>query len=309
MLQTDQLRSTSLQTLVENRTTYSMEALELNLFETHETAAAVELQFDQPVLASMIRGRKIMHLREDPGFAFLPGESILLPANERMVIDFPDATERQPTKCLALAIDENEVAKVLQLMNERRPRADGTEWSASDYNFHFTQQPAITQLLQRLVFLCAEGHPSKDLFVHMHLRELLIRIMQSESRQYHLRSAADRATRSPLDAVITYVRNHLDEKLTVAQLSRIACMSESAFYRAFRNELDCSPVEFINSERLKLAASLLLDPKRSIREVALRCGFNSVSYFTRSFGDHFGSSPGAYQENQITLSLPNTDGK
>ncbi len=309
MLQANHLRTTSLQTLVENRTTYSLESLELNLFETHEAATSVELQFDQPVLASMIRGRKIMHLREDPGFAFLPGESILLPASERMVIDFPDATERQPTKCLALAIDEGEVNRAVQLMNERRPRADGTEWTPSDYNFHFTQHPAITQLLQRLVFLCAEDHPSKNLFVNMHLRELLIRIVQSESRSLHLRSAAQHATSRPLSAVITYVRNHLDEKVTVAQLSRIACMSETAFYRAFRNELDCTPVEFINRERLKLAASLLLDRSRTIREVALRCGFNSVSYFTRAFGEYFGSSPGAYQEKQVLLTVPSTDGR
>ncbi|WP_116125888.1 AraC family transcriptional regulator [Lewinella sp. IMCC34183] len=304
MLHTNNLRRTDLQTLVENRTTYSLESLELNLFETHAAAEAVELKFDQPVLASMIRGRKIMHLREDPGFAFLPGESILLPAAERMVIDFPDATERQPTKCLALAVEEVEMANVVRLMNERRPRADGTEWTTTDYNFHFTQQPAITQLLQRLVFLCAEDHPSKNLFVNMHLRELLIRIVQSESRSLHLRSAAQHATSRPMAAVITYVRNHLDEKLTVAQLSRIACMSESGFYRAFRNELDCTPVEFINQERLKLAASLLLDRGRSIRDVALRCGFNSVSYFTRAFGEYYGSSPGAYQEEQVVLSVP-----
>ncbi|THH39951.1 AraC family transcriptional regulator [Neolewinella litorea] len=310
MLYTDHLRSSSLQTLVENRTTYTMDALELNLFETHEVASAVELRFDQPVLASMIRGRKIMHLRDQPGFAFLPGESVLLPAEERMVIDFPDATDRQPTKCLALAIDETEVAHVLQLMNERRPRADGSEWSATDYNFHFSQQPAITQLLQRLVFLCAEDHPSKDLFVQMHLRELLIRILQSESKHRHLRPEGFRpphaSTTGPLGEVITYVRNHLDDKLTVAHLSRLACMSESAFYRAFRNELDCSPVEFINNERLQLAASLLQDPTRSIRDVALRCGFNSVPYFTRLFGEQFGRSPGAYQAE---LRLASTGGR
>ena len=296
MLQTDHLRSVDLQTLVENRTTYNLECFELNLFETHEAAARVRLQFDQPVLASMIRGRKVMHLRREPGFAFLPGESVLLPAREEMVIDFPEASEQRPTKCLALAIDEAEVAAVLQLMNERGPRSDGEEWSARDYNFHFAQQPAVTQLLQRLVFLCAEDHPSKDLFVRMHLRELLIRIMQSDSRHRYLADAPSRSSRSPLDAVVTYVRSHLDEKLTVARLSRVACMSESGFYRAFRNELDCSPVEFINGERLKLAASLLLDPGLSIREIALRCGFNSVSYFTRLFGEYYGTSPGCYQE-------------
>ncbi|NJB84572.1 AraC-like DNA-binding protein [Lewinella marina] len=311
MMQTDHLRSSSLQTLVENRTTYCLESLELNLFETHASAAAVELRFDQPVLASMIRGRKIMHLRNEPGFAFLPGESILLPAGERMVIDFPDATERQPTKCLALAIDDGEVNQVVQFLNEQRPRTDGAEWSATDYNFHFTQQPAITQLLQRLVFLCAEDHPSKDLFVQMHLRELLIRVLQSESRQQLLRIPdGQRPADNPLAVVVNYVRNHLDEKLTVARLSRLACMSESAFYRAFRQELDCSPVEFINQERLKLAASLLLDPSRSIREVALRCGFNSVSYFTRQFGEHFGKSPGVYQSERTTpAGRPSTAGK
>ncbi len=308
MLQTDHLRATSLQTLVENRTTYSLDAVELNLFETHEAAAAVALQFDRPVLASMIGGRKIMHLREQPGFAFLPGESILLPAGERMVIDFPEATEKQPTKCLALEIDETEVERVLQLMNERRPRADGSEWSATNYNFHFTQQPAITQLLQRLVFLCAEDHPSKDIFVNLLLRELLIRIMEAESCQYHLRGAEAHATDNALDHVITYVRSHLSEKLTVSQLSRLACMSESGFYRAFRNELGCSPVEFIITERLKLAASLLQDSRRNIRDVAFRCGFNSVSYFTRAFGECYGSSPGAYQAGRPTIILPSTDG-
>ena len=308
MLQTDHLRSVDLQTLVENRTTYSLESFELNLFETHEAASNVRLQFDQPVLASMIRGRKVMHLREEPGFAFLPGESVLLPARERMLIDFPEASAQRPTKCLALAIDEGEVAAVLQLMNERGPRSDGEEWSARDYNFHFAQQPAVTQLLQRLVFLCAEDHPSKDLFVRMHLRELLIRILQSDSRHRYLATDTSTASRSPLDAVVTYVRNHLDEKLTVADLSRVACMSESGFYRAFRNELDCSPVEFINGERLKLAASLLLDPGMTIREIALRCGFNSVSYFTRLFGEYYGTSPGCYQE-EAKLSPAKSVGK
>lgn len=309
MLHTDHLRTASLQSLLENRTTYSLERLEVNLFETHEAAAAVQLRFDQPVLASMIRGRKIMHLRDAPGFAFLPGESILLPARERMVIDFPDATARLPTKCLALAIDEEEVASVVQWMNERKPRSDGSEWTRQDYNYHFTHQPAVTQLLQRLVFLCAEDHPSKDLFVGMHLRELLIRILQSDSRQRHLAGAEANATRNPLDAVITYIRSHLGDKLTVAQLSRVACMSESAFYRAFRHEMDCSPVEFVNGERLKLAGHLLTDPDRGIRDVALRCGFNSASYFTRLFGEFYGMSPGAYQQSRARISLPSTDGK
>lgn len=60
-------------------------------------------------------------------------------------------------------------------------------------------------------------------------------------------------------------------------------MSESHFYRVFKNELGISPVEFINNERIKLAVSLLQDPKRTIKEVFMECGFESRSYFNRVF--------------------------
>ena len=66
-----------LETLVENRTVYTLRHSELNIFETYKQAEKVELQFNEPILASMLRGKKIMHLRDKPGFGFYPGESII----------------------------------------------------------------------------------------------------------------------------------------------------------------------------------------------------------------------------------------
>ncbi|HCW63358.1 MAG TPA: AraC family transcriptional regulator, partial [Leeuwenhoekiella sp.] len=65
--------------------------------------------------------------------------------------------------------------------------------------------------------------------------------------------------------IIQYIRDHLHESLSVELLSRKACMSESNFYRVFKNELGLSPVDFINTERIKLAVSLLQDPNRKIK--------------------------------------------
>ncbi|MEM6724888.1 MAG: helix-turn-helix transcriptional regulator, partial [Bacteroidota bacterium] len=72
-------------------------------------------------------------------------------------------------------------------------------------------------------------------------------------------------------------------------------MSESNFHRVFKNEMEVSPIEFINNERIKLAASLLKDPNKKIKEVYLECGFNSLSYFIRSFKRRHKLSPKAYQ--------------
>lgn len=296
MLNIQKLPARPLSTLVENRTTYTLETAALNLFETHEMANAVHLKFDQPVLASMIHGRKIMHLRDRTGFNFLPGESVMLPKDELMVIDFPDAREGRATKCLALEIEPDEIKKVTEHMNEHRPRCDHSDWKRRDDNFHFTNDPGVTQLIQRLIYLCAEDHPAKDLFVSMSLRELLIRMLEAESREQHLNDPAKQATSQPITASVAYILSRLDDKLTVAKLSQLAYMSESAYYRAFKNEMGMSPVDFINVERIKLASSLLRQGDHSIQDVADRCGFNSASYFTRVFKRQLGLSPARYQE-------------
>jgi len=77
-----------IETLVENRTIYSAEFAEMNIYETHKKANQVYLEFDCPIIASMISGRKIMHLKDKATFDFLPGESVVLPANKKMIIDF-----------------------------------------------------------------------------------------------------------------------------------------------------------------------------------------------------------------------------
>ena len=98
------LRTRRLEQEVENRTAYTIDTAELNIYETQHIAEQVELTFTSPVLASMIRGKKVMHLPGTPSFDFLPGESVIVPGQETMRIDFPEAQTQNPTQCLALAI-------------------------------------------------------------------------------------------------------------------------------------------------------------------------------------------------------------
>ena len=72
-------------------------------------------------------------------------------------------------------------------------------------------------------------------------------------------------------------------------------MSESNFYRVFKNELGISPTDFINNERIKLAVSLLQNPDKTIKEIYLCCGFESRSYFNRVFKSRKNIAPGDYQ--------------
>lgn len=290
-------QSRKLEHLVENQTSYTLEHAALHIFETHHQAEKVMLQFRQPVLASMFEGKKVMHLRDKPSFDFLPGESLILPSEELMCIDFPEARMDTPTRCLAMAISEEKIEEVIRLMNETMPKVNGEEWKFMEWNFHFTNDPGIYRILQRLIYLFTENHPSKDLFVGFMLQELLVRILQANEQKYYQGLSAEHCHDTRLGVALQYIQKNLHRSITVKELSAKACMSESSFHRAFKNELGISPIRFINEARIRLATRLLKDPSRQVKDVYLDCGFECRSYFNRQFKKQTKMSPKEYRNS------------
>lgn len=284
-----------LETLVENQTSYELNNVAMHVFETHERAENILLRFDQPVLASMISGKKIMHLRDTDAFGFHPGESLIMPAKEVMCIDFPEARTSDPTRCLAMAIDEQRILQIIQMMNERMPRADRVEWSHLNDNFHFTNDQGIYQIIQRLLFLFTENHPSKEFFVDNMLVELIVRILQTNQRKIHVGAGKDQVNNNRISAVVNYILMNLDKPLTIEELGAVAHMSTSNLHRVFKSEMGMSPVSFVNIERIRKAMDLLRDPGVSIKEVYIQCGFQNRSYFNRLFRKVSSLSPNEYQ--------------
>jgi AraC-like DNA-binding protein len=290
------LKGRRLETLVENKTSYTIQQAEMHLFETHQQAEQVLLRLNYPVLASMLEGRKVMHLEKIPSFDFLPGESLVLGARETMCIDFPEASRQRPTRCLALGISEELIDNTIQLMNERMPKMDDLEWRPTDFRLMCTNDVGVYQIVQHLMYLFAEDHVSKDVFVNLTLQELIIRIIQSNARKDYQEQAAAVNDNHRLSFITEYIRTNLHEPLSVDLLSQKVHMSASNFFRVFKNELGVSPVDYINQERIRLASSLLRDPKRKVKEVYLACGFNSLSYFNRVFKKSKKVSPSAFQK-------------
>ena len=172
---------------------------------------------------------------------------------------------------------------------------DNNEWKYADYNFHFTNDAAINQIIQRLFFLFSEDHPSKDVFVDFMLKELMIRIIRANYKEIYTEQALQLSGNNRIAFVINYIRKNLDKPLSIRELSNKAYMSESHFHRVFKNELGISPVDFINNERIKLATRLLADPKITVKQEYMRCGFDSRSYFNRMFRKKQQLSPTQYQ--------------
>lgn len=289
----------SLETLVENRTAYSSDEAQLNIYETHMQAEQVWLKFDAPVIASMIQGKKVMHLPENSPFDFLPGESVVVPQGQSMIIDFPEADLHNPTVCLALAINPDKIQHTVHQFNTLTdPGDDDTDWAAGDVNFHLLHDDALQNLVDRLIRVFTEGHRSRDIFVDLMLQELIIRLLQSKARSVILRHK-DGPRHERLRFITQYIQENLNRNLTVDELSEKACMSKPHFFRCFKHTFGMSPVEFINQQRIEMAKDLMLNSRKSLTEICYETGFNNTSYFSRLFKRYENVSPSRFRKTGL----------
>ena len=296
-------QSRKLTTLVENRTSYTANQSELNIYETHAVAEKVALKFNFPIIASMVTGKKIMHLPGMPSFDFLPGESVVIPANETMIIDFPVATIQSPTQCLALGIDAAKVKKIVTSFNQKVAiESENNHWAMDNVSAHLTNQPEINYLLNRIVQTFTQNILQKDIILDLMLQELVVRLLQTKARFSLLYQSETSIQDNRIGRVIKHIKENLtDKNISVESLASLAHMSTSHFYKKFRNTLGLSPVDFINSERIKFAKKLMsYNPQEPISNIAYKSGFNSVSYFNRQFKKNEHTCPSQFRKGLVS---------
>lgn len=286
-----------LQTLVENRRIFNLNRCEFNVFETHQSAYHIPLTFNDFVITSMVRGRKIMHLFDEPAFDYLPGETLIVPANEAMVIDFPDASSEDPTQCVALALDGAYVKDTMNFMNHYYNSGEEKhDWKLQFNQYHFANDTEISELINKLIRVCSGGDIAKDIFADLTLKELLIRLMQSQHLKQVAIESSDRPNQGRTHFILNYINEHLTEKIAVDALSRQVYLSRNVFFKWFKEQFGITPLDYINNERIKLAKQLLAQPGNNIRSVSVQCGFSDVNYFIRLFRKNEGITPKAYRD-------------
>ncbi|MFC2070729.1 GyrI-like domain-containing protein [Chloroflexota bacterium] len=94
--------------------------------------------------------------------------------------------------------------------------------------------------------------------------------------------------KSRINRVIDYIEANIDRDLSLKELSDIAHFSPFHFHRIFRAMVGETLNEFTQRIRLeKAAARLIANPRKSITEIALECGFSSPSAFARAFRETY----------------------
>jgi AraC-like DNA-binding protein len=97
-----------------------------------------------------------------------------------------------------------------------------------------------------------------------------------------------------------FVYRYFTEKITIADVAKVANMTETAFCRYFKSRTLKQFTRFLNEVRIAYSCKLLLKKNYSITDVCFESGFNSLSYFNRQFKGIMRNSPKTYRDKKLS---------
>lgn len=130
----------------------------------------------------------------------------------------------------------------------------------------------------------------------------LISLIYSLRKDCNVNNARSDRAESSQSAVLSsteYIKEHYSEPLSIDFLAERCHLSTSYFYRIFTQVVDTPPNEYIIKTRLTAAQNMLISSDAPIVEIAARCGFNSQSYFSFVFKEHFKMSPKEFRKTHF----------
>ncbi|MGK0413828.1 MAG: AraC-like DNA-binding protein, partial [Polaribacter sp.] len=162
---------------------------------------------------------------------------------------------------------------------------ENNNWNLDKTASHLINNTEINYLIERLTCTFTNDSKSKDVLLDLMIQELIIRLLQTRAKSLIINDPNQIFNDTRIGTVIKYIKENLTNKdINVDVLAKKACMSASHFHKKFKSTLGVSPIDYINSEKIKFSKKLMKESKDfRISEIAFKSGFNNTSYFNRQF--------------------------
>ncbi len=99
-----------------------------------------------------------------------------------------------------------------------------------------------------------------------------------------------------IKGALSYIAQNFNSDLTVTELADHLGLNRTYFCMIFKNAMKISPMKYIMKYRIDQARKLLVENQSNVSEVAIQCGFNSISNFSVQFKSVTGYTPQQYRK-------------
>jgi AraC-like DNA-binding protein len=162
---------------------------------------------------------------------------------------------------------------------------------------------ALSAFFHSMLVYFASDEPPAEALLKLKLKELLTSLLISSSNpalSAYFRSLA-MYDAPPLSAIMEANFCH---SLPLDAFAKMCHRSLSSFKREFHRCYGTTPAKWLLQRRLECAAQMLRTTSLSMIEIALECGFEEPSHFSRTFKSRFDRSPTDYREKEANRANP-----
>jgi len=100
-----------------------------------------------------------------------------------------------------------------------------------------------------------------------------------------------------LNDLVEYMRTHIEENLTISDISKACSLSVSSLHRLCKRQCGCGPISLFISIKLGEAKRLIAQGRLNFTEISQALGFSSVHYFSKLFKQKTGMTPSRYAKS------------
>lgn len=145
---------------------------------------------------------------------------------------------------------------------------------------------------------CIKNHGKEFYIAHARLALLdyICYITDNFSHKKLTKSAKISKSYTAVLDTIEYINNNFSEKLTLEDIAARAGFSKFHFSRIFKENTGITVIEHINARRCDRARFMLRETDKLISEISAACGFESQSYFAKTFSASCGLLPSEYRK-------------
>ncbi|WP_058303392.1 helix-turn-helix domain-containing protein [Gorillibacterium timonense] len=174
----------------------------------------------------------------------------------------------------------------------------------SRLNYIFQENAEAREIVQACVREIHHESQHKEsgyeIAVSLLIKKILLTILRNDTRK--LLNHPDSAEVLRLKPVLTYIEEHIEDKIHVEEASRIANISYYYFVKYFKKVLGMSFLEYVNFKKIKRAERYLLTKDMSIAEVGETIGMPNMAHFYKLFKKYNGCSPNEYRKKMLEWS-------
>lgn len=145
---------------------------------------------------------------------------------------------------------------------------------------------------------CAEESPGFEFSVRSSLSSLLWLLYSHRTSLRRQPSTKDVRDAERIKLMLSHIHRNFSSPITIRDIAAAANVGESECLRCFRSTVGITPIRYLKQYRLRQAAMQLLSTPDMVSQIAERCGFQDMSYFTKAFRETEGCTPSQYRQNR-----------